>query len=94
MGFGFVEYRKPEHAQKALRQLQVNGDSRLRFMEIPGRWRGGTSPRFPGFITFLGAHVQLTSLTPPWSFISSITFVGLVCTRHWAEPGGDPSTLW
>lgn len=23
MGFGFVEYRKPEQAQKALKQLQV-----------------------------------------------------------------------
>uniref|UniRef100_A0A8C0GE03 Probable RNA-binding protein 19 n=1 Tax=Chelonoidis abingdonii TaxID=106734 RepID=A0A8C0GE03_CHEAB len=28
MGFGFVEYKKPEHAQKALRQLQVTmGDA-------------------------------------------------------------------
>lgn len=24
MGFGFVEYRKPEQAQKALKQLQVS----------------------------------------------------------------------
>lgn len=24
MGFGFVEYKKPEGAQKALRQLQVS----------------------------------------------------------------------
>lgn len=24
MGFGFVEYKKPESAQKALRQLQVS----------------------------------------------------------------------
>lgn len=27
MGFGFVEYRKPEQAQKALKQLQVKGFS-------------------------------------------------------------------
>lgn len=27
MGFGFVEYRKPEQAQKALKQLQVSGES-------------------------------------------------------------------
>ena len=25
MGFGFVEYRKPEQAQQALKQLQVKG---------------------------------------------------------------------
>ena len=30
MGFGFVEYRKPEQAQKALKQLQVSGGSWLR----------------------------------------------------------------
>lgn len=27
MGFGFVEYRRPEQAQKALKQLQVRGFS-------------------------------------------------------------------
>lgn len=30
MGFGFVEYRKPEQAQKALKQLQVRGVSQER----------------------------------------------------------------
>lgn len=30
MGFGFVEYRKPEQAQKALKQLQVSGRSQPR----------------------------------------------------------------
>lgn len=39
LGFGFVEYWRPEQAQKALRQLQVKwGGSQLRPMESLGRW--------------------------------------------------------
>lgn len=42
MGFGFVEYRKPEQAQKALKQLQVRWGFRLRSLEaLGGAWGGG-----------------------------------------------------
>lgn len=44
MGFGFVEYKKPEQAQKALKQLQVSGDSQPRSMEVPGGEEGGQAP--------------------------------------------------
>lgn len=40
MGFGFVEYRKPEQAQKALKQLQVKGF--LEEVQVTGRWGGGS----------------------------------------------------
>lgn len=41
MGFGFVEYRKPEQAQKALKQLQVRWEFWLRSLEaLGGAWGG------------------------------------------------------
>lgn len=41
MGFGFVEYKKPEQAQKALKQLQV----RQGFLGHHGETRAQERPR-------------------------------------------------
>lgn len=57
MGFGFVEYRKPEQAQKALKQLQVTGLSGE--VRVTGRRRGGS--RQP---SMLSGSAGLPTLAP------------------------------
>lgn len=47
MGFGFVEYKKPESAQKALRRLQVSlSIVKSGFLSRDGRQRLGRTGKF------------------------------------------------
>ena len=101
MGFGFVEYRKPDQAQKALKQLQVSGDSQPRSTGAWGRrcgipsifwnWVGmQISPHLPRPIAFSSS---LGDCGPrPWTLLSSpqsLQCIPSVCnpwSRAWFVP--------
>lgn len=58
MGFGFVEYKKPESAQKALRRLQVSLSlSRLEFFSKT--WMNLAVPNVAGDVSAVGCTGQV-----------------------------------